>query len=347
MLFSLCLIFVFNLFLFYFYKNISKIYNLFDIPDFKRKIHYVPVPLLGGLFIFLNIIIVILIYNFFFNADVNHLHLNEKNIIFFSITSILVYLIGFFDDKYDLSPNIKFITIALLLLFLITADKSLLINLLKFSFYEKNVYLYNYSYFITILSFLLFINAFNMLDGINGQSASYACFILIIFIIKNIFLFLSSAMLICIFFFLLLNFKNRIYLGDSGSLLIGFLLSYIFVFSYNLQNSFFADEIFLIMSVPGFDLLRLSVKRLINKKHPFSGDRMHLHHILIKKLGYVKTFFAIQLILILPYTCYLFIHNFLFSIIFAFFIYALVICYFDQLNFIKNITKKIPKLLNF
>jgi UDP-GlcNAc:undecaprenyl-phosphate GlcNAc-1-phosphate transferase len=346
MFFSLSIIFIFNLFLFFFYKNISKIYNLFDFPDFKRKIHFAPVPLLGGLFAVLNLIIIILIYNFLFNIDSNQLYLTEKNLFFFFITFILVYLVGFFDDKYNLSPNIKFITITFLLLFLIIVDKTVLIKFLQFSFYDKRVYLNNYSYFVTILCFLLFVNAFNMLDGINGQSASYACFILIIFIFNNIFLFLSVAMLICMFFFLLLNFKNRIYLGDSGSLLIGFLLSYLFVISYNLHSSFFADEIFLIMSVPGFDLLRLSIKRLINKRNPFSADRMHLHHIILKKLGYLKTFFIVQLTLLLPYLCYLLTNNFFISLIVSFFIYLFVTCYFNQSKFFKRIVLKLSNFKN-
>ena len=331
-------IFFLNFLLFYYYKNISQIYNLFDIPDFKRKIHSVPIPLLGGLFVILNLVIIIVFYNYFLKIENNQLFITKKNLIIFFSFSFFIYLIGFFDDKYNINPNIKFITIALLVLFLIILDKSVGINFLKFSFYENKIYLYNFNYFFTILSFLLFINAFNMLDGIIGQSASYACFILIIFIFNNIFLFFSIALLTCVIFFLLLNFQNKIYLGDSGSLLIGFLVSYIFIISYNLSSSFFADEIFLIMSVPGFDLLRLAVKRMISKKHPFSGDNMHLHHIIIKKLGYLKTFILVQLLLIFPYSSYLLINNFYISAILSLLIYTCVICYFNKSKSIKRNT---------
>ena len=55
------------------------------------------------------------------------------------------------------------------------------------------------------------------------------------------------------------------------------------------------------MIIPGLDLLRVAVSRIILGKHPFSADNEHLHYLLLKKLGYIKTFFAIQIIVILPY----------------------------------------------
>ena len=70
---------------------------------------------------------------------------------------------------------------------------------------------------------------------------------------------------------------------------------------YNNNIILFADEIVLIMIIPGLDLLRVAVSRIILGKHPFSADNRHLHYLLLKKLGYIKTLFAIQIIVILPY----------------------------------------------
>ena len=331
MFFAFIILIFFNFFLFSYYKNITKVYNLFDVPDFKRKIHLSSVPLLGGLFLILNLIIIIVFSNFFFKNNYNEFFLSQKNLIFFFIFSFLVYLLGFFYDKYNIRASIKFLLLAFLILLLIFFNSSVKIDFIKLSFYEKTIHLHSYSYFFTILSFLLFMNAFNMLDGINGQSGSYAFFILILFIFNNIFIFLSAGIIIGLFFFLLLNFKNKIYLGDSGSLLIGFVLSYLFIISYNINSPFFADEIFLIMSVPGFDLMRLFIKRLINKKNPFSSDQSHLHHILLKKIGYLKTFFIVQLLLMFPYIFYLFTYNFIMSFSISLFIYVFIIYYYKLL----------------
>ena len=71
MIIILLVLLPFNLFLIIFYKKIAKIYNLFDKPDFKRKIHKYPTPLLGGLFIILNLFLIIFINKYIFLVFVN------------------------------------------------------------------------------------------------------------------------------------------------------------------------------------------------------------------------------------------------------------------------------------
>ena len=99
------------------------------------------------------------------------------------------------------------------------------------------------------------------------------------------------------------------FLGDSGTMLIAFIVSYFFIKSHNLYNKFFSDEIFLIMMIPGFELLRLAVTRIYKKKHPFSPDRNHIHHLMISKFGFLKSFLAIQILLVLPFLSYMLISN--------------------------------------
>ena len=205
------------------------------------------------------------------------------------------------------------------ILLLIFLDKNLLIKNLSFSFSENSINLGSFSYFVTILCFLLFINAFNMLDGINGQSASYLIFIFLILILKKVLVIFSILMIINLIFFLILNFKNKIYLGDSGTLLAGYLISYIFVKNYNINSykDFFVDEIFLIMVIPGFELLRLALKRIFEKKHPFKGDQSHIHHLLINKFDFKITYLTVQLLLIFPYGAYLISKSFYISLLFS------------------------------
>jgi len=322
----LLLVFFFNLFLMIFSNRISKIYNLFDKPDFVRKIHKLPVPLLGGLFLILNLLLIIFINKYIFLVFTNN-YFSEYELLVFLCLCLFFFLLGFYDDKRNLSANYKLLMMAIAILLLIFTDKDLLIENLIFSFSENNFNLGIFSYFVTLLCFLLFINAFNMLDGINGQSASYLIFIFLILILKNVLVLFSTLMIINLFFFLILNFKNKAYLGDSGTLLAGYLISYIFVRNYNINinKDFFVDEIFLIMSIPGYELLRLAIKRILEKKHPFKGDQSHIHHLLCNKFDVKIAYFIVQLLLIFPYGIYFFSKSFYISVLSSIFLYSLII----------------------
>jgi UDP-GlcNAc:undecaprenyl-phosphate GlcNAc-1-phosphate transferase len=309
-----------------FSNRISKIYNLFDKPDFVRKIHKLPVPLLGGLFLILNLLLIIFINKYIFLVFTNN-YFSEYELLVFLCLCLFFYLLGFYDDKRNLSANYKLLIMAIAILLLIFTNKDLLIENLIFSFSENNFNLGIFSYFVTLLCFLLFINAFNMLDGINGQSASYLIFIFLILILKNVLVLFSTLMIINLFFFLILNFKNKAYLGDSGTLLAGYLISYIFVKNYNINinKDFFVDEIFLIMSIPGYELLRLAIKRILEKKHPFKGDQSHIHHLLCNKFDVKIAYFTVQLLLIFPYGIYFFSKSFYISVLSSIFLYSLII----------------------
>lgn len=318
-----------NFLLFIYYRPLSKYYNLFDYPDFKRKLHFKPVSILGGLYIQINLLIILILNSSGTNIiDDNILILNNEFYLFFF--TFLFYLLGFYDDKYAIKPNIKLFLMSLLVFLLMYFDSSILINNLSFSFWEQKINLGNYSYFLTPLCFLLFINAFNMLDGINGQASSYLIFIFVIFILKNMYIYFFFTLLICLILFLILNFKNKSFLGDNGTLSLSFLVSYIFIKSNQVNNAFYADEIFLIMCIPGYELLRLAIERIMKKKHPFIGDNNHIHHLLLKNLGFKKTYFIIQFLLIIPYFLFLIVKNFFVSVLISLLLYSLLIFFFKK-----------------
>jgi UDP-GlcNAc:undecaprenyl-phosphate GlcNAc-1-phosphate transferase len=323
-------IILFNLFFVYYYNSFSKIYKLYDFPDNNRKIHKQQVPLLGGLILVLNIIIFLVTDIFFNKLTDKDIFISLISYLSFFVGLFLFYLIGFFDDKFQLSPNLKLFFMVFIITFFLIIDKNLILNNLKFSFYSSKISLKYFSYFFTIFCFLLFINAFNMLDGINGQAASYAIFVLIIIILKGIFVITSVSLIIALLFFLYLNFRNKSFLGDSGTLLLGYLISYSYIKAYNYNESFFADEIFLIMSVPGYELLRLAIKRIINRKHPFKPDNSHIHHLILKRENFTTTFLAIQLLLSLPYLIYFFFSNFFYSFFVSVIIYSSVVFIYSK-----------------
>ncbi len=293
-------IFINLLFLINFSK--IKIFHLnIDKPDKKRKFHSKPTPLAGGMLIFLNLIIYCFIYKLTDTKLENEVFFNdESSLNYFIMIFSIIFLLGFVDDKINLRANFKFLVLTLVILCLLVLDHNLVIRDIKFSFFERNFGLNTFSFFFTIFCFLVFINAFNMFDGINLQSGLYS-----ILIFSCITLFYSNSLLtkilfISLIFFSYLNFKNRTFLGDSGSLLISFIISYLFIKLYNLKYINYADEIILYMIIPGLDLIRLFIIRIANKKNPLSSDRNHLHHILINKFSFKKTLFIILSLIILP-----------------------------------------------
>jgi UDP-GlcNAc:undecaprenyl-phosphate GlcNAc-1-phosphate transferase len=290
------------------YKKIASILNIFDIPNESRKLHSYPVPLLGGFILYLNLFLIFLLN--LFNKNIL-----EKNTFFILITvSSFIFFLGFIDDKFRLTANRKLLILSLILLIFCLIDENILIKEIQLSFFKKPIFLDNLSLFFTILCFLLFINSFNMFDGVNMQCGLYSLFIFIYLIFNGTEVFLISFLLIPLLFFLYLNYKNNCFLGDSGSHFLAFFLGYLIVKDYNLNRSYFADEIFLIMAVPGYDLLRLAIIRLLKRKHPFCPDNQHIHHLILKNNTLFFTNFIIQILIILPVVFMVFFNSMLLAI---------------------------------
>jgi UDP-GlcNAc:undecaprenyl-phosphate GlcNAc-1-phosphate transferase len=319
---TLFFLIILNFLFLFFHKKISYIYNIFDLPDKQRKIHKKKVPLLGGLIIFLNII-----FFYFYN------NYKENNAIIFVLGCFLFFIFGIIDDKKNLNANIKLLLQFLFLLFYFFYNKNLVIDNFYIFFLKKYFFLNNFSIFFSILCFLLFINSINMFDGINLQVGSYSLFILLLlfFKINNQFI---IPIILSLIFFLILNFTNNSFLGNSGSYLLGFIISYFFSISGNI---FSAEQIFLIMLIPGLDMLRVALFRVIGKKHPFSPDRNHIHYLMLSKFKFYQTFIIIQLLIFLPVILDIFLKNkfTIFFLIISSIIYFLII-YFLTLKKINK-----------
>ena len=229
------------------------------------------------------------------------------------------------DDKYNLKPNLKLILFIIVIYFFLFAFPNLIIKSLNFSFYKNSINIQEISYFFTILAFLLFINSFNMFDGINLQSVSYSIFILIIFYIKSNFNLFYMLLIFPLLIFFYLNYKNKCFLGDNGTLLLSFVFSFLFVDFHNNKKLLFADEIFLIMLIPGLDMLRLFIVRVIKGLNPFYPDRNHVHHLLIKKFDSKISLIILFSLILLPNVFYQFYNLKFFIIVLSIFFYFYLI----------------------
>ena len=244
----------------------------------------------------------------------------------FIITFSLIFSLGFIDDKFNISASKKFVILLIIIIPILLLDNSLIIDIIKFSFLERQFYLSFYTAIIfSCFCFLVFLNAFNMFDGINLQSSNYSIIIFLSILIFYSNLLILQIILITILTYGYLNLKNKSFLGDSGSLLIAFLIGYFFIKLYNYELIDYTDEIVIYMLVPGMDLIRLFFVRIFLKRNPLSSDRFHLHHLLLSKYSYKKTITILTLLILLPISMNYFELNKLFTIILFIFIYSFLV----------------------
>ncbi len=325
-----------QLLIIFFFERISNYINFFDIPDKERKKHISKTSLLGGSIIFFTLIIFFILFltqeTFIINNQI--FFKNKISYIYFSIACFSIYMVGLIDDKYNLNYLVKIILTTLIISLFIFFEKDTYISMVYLSFYEYAIDTSNIELFFTTLCFLLFINSLNMFDGIDGQVGLYSLFLLnlILFLIGNNYL--LFFLIIGVITFLFLNFKKKCFLGDNGTLLLGFIFSFLIIKLYNQNIIYHADKIFLIMIIPGLDMLRLFTERLSNKKNPFKGDTNHIHHLLIIKFGYLKALIYVQIIIIVPV-----IASFYFNLLLINFISILV--YFLTITVLKSSKNRI------
>ena len=275
----------------------------------KNTFHKKKSFLIGGLILFVSFI-----FNHFF------LIINEFDFLYLNFLFVVsLFVIAFVDDIYDISPYQKILYCSLFLFLTLYLDNTLSIRTIK-SYYFDLFYFPNskfVKYFFPILCVLLLVNAFNFIDGINGLAGTVGLSIVLYLVVKNIDL-INHIFLIIIFLilFLYFNFKKSFFLGDSGNYLISAIISSIILKENYLDpHMYYVEEIFLLLLIPGLDMLRLFIQRISNKKNPLYGDNNHLHHILFYKFGLVKTLMTYLLLINIPLYIYFFTQKYIAIII--------------------------------
>ncbi len=306
-------------------------FNLIDKPN-KRKIHSRPTAYTGGIAIS---VILLLAIKFFDYSD------NDLSIII-SI-SFLVSCVGLIDDKYNLSVSNK-LSLQIIPIFFLVVIKFLKIEDLGY-YYYFHTDLGAFEIPFTLICVLFLINAFNYFDGLDGSLSivSLSVLLILIFLIpkQNFQLFLLLIILPNLIF-LLFNFSlfnlPKLFLGDSGSLLLGFLISFILIY---LAKNNSTHPILLAWSVSIFvyEFLSINIIRLKNRQNLFAPGKDHLHHLLFNR---TKSLTITNLILfvmniiffILGYLTF-FILNPLASLILFIFIFVIFIIFRNKYSNLK------------
>jgi UDP-GlcNAc:undecaprenyl-phosphate GlcNAc-1-phosphate transferase len=293
------LVIILNFFLLYYFEYYSKLFNIYDNPDNVRKLHKKKIPLLGGLIILINILFLLFISSL--NLTDIKFFIDDRYYISFFLPILFIFFIGLYDDKFILNPYSKFFLISVVLVFATFVDNDLVIKKLYFKTFNLSLSLGIFSSFFTILCILLFVNALNMFDGLNLQVGFYLAILFLYFIINKIFLHLSIFLFLPLISFLYLNYKNKTFLGDSGTHVMAFIISYIIIKQYNHEYlRISVEEIFILMMIPGLDMFRLFIQRLSKFNNPFKPDRNHIHHYFLNKLEFKYSFFIIQILILIP-----------------------------------------------
>ena len=262
----------------------SKKKGLLDVPN-QRASHETPTPTLGGLPIFAGLISVILFCIGLTNCG---------SISVLLLSLFLLIGTGVLDDLISLKASLRLL-IQLSLGFAIASQGLRFTNLYGFlGIHELPII---FQYLTTVFFIVAITNAFNLIDGIDGLAGGLGFINMMVmgflFVAQNqrIEFVICFGMAGALLAFLLFNFKKAsIFMGDTGSLVLGFLTAYLCLKIFasadtgrlTLTETSKITMIFGLVIVPTYDMLRVAIHRLLKRKSPFSADKTHIHHLLTK-----------------------------------------------------------------
>ncbi|MCQ2311366.1 MAG: undecaprenyl/decaprenyl-phosphate alpha-N-acetylglucosaminyl 1-phosphate transferase [Paludibacteraceae bacterium] len=272
--------------------NFAKRHNIVDHPN-KRKLQDHPVPVFGGTTVVLGMLIPLICTIYFFNATE----------LWYALGAILVlWCIGVLDDIYGLSASLRFILelgIIWILLWQPTMQTNgLMLNDLG-GLWGRNEISHFTTIPLTLIAGVGIINSINLIDGVDGYSSGYGIvaniiFALIFFLVgaqaMGMLALITAASLIPFYLHNVFGKTSKMYIGDGGSLVIGFVLAYNVLAMLDSgsvchileqQNVGLVALSLAILCIPVFDTLRVMVARLCHGISPFTPDKTHLHHLFI------------------------------------------------------------------
>lgn len=268
--------------------RISNKKHLFDEPD-ERKCHKAKTPTLGGVAIFGAMILSLTFWS-------NQTLIQELQYILASL--MILFYVGVKDDLLNIRAYKKLV-VQLVAAFIIVHWTNIRLTSFfgLFGIFDLSTV---ESYAISIFTIVSITNAFNLIDGIDGLAGSLGIFVSLVFgvwftcVESYQFAILSFAMMGALIGFIMHNWSPaRIFMGDTGSLIVGFVSALLAIKFIEINRFMDREAQFKVISVPVvtisiliipiFDTLRAFTVRIWNKKSPFHPDRNHIHHLLLDK----------------------------------------------------------------
>ncbi|EME3971784.1 UDP-N-acetylglucosamine--undecaprenyl-phosphate N-acetylglucosaminephosphotransferase [Vibrio fluvialis] len=337
---DLAFLFFFSLASLFLLRKVAKAVDLVDKPN-VRKLHNGAIPLVGGISICLT-----LLYFLFNNQNI------IPNTSLYAGCILILVTVGALDDKYDISFKVRFVVQAALSIAMMLIG-GIELHTIGNVFGIGNVTLGSLGYVVTIIAVVGAINAFNMVDGIDGllgalsivtfgglgimlahdgqASIAYLCLVMVVIIIPYILLNMG-----------VLGRKRKVFMGDAGSMLIGFTVIWLLLLSS--QNGKTPPlrpvTALWLIAVPLMDMAAIMIRRIRRGDSPFKPDREHLHHI-FQRLGLSSSQTLVTICLIATGFSAVGIAGEIYNISEAVMFYSYVVCfciYAFTLNYIWRIT---------
>ena len=340
--------------------SIVRIKNLMDKPN-QRSSHKEKTPTMGGVAFFASLL-----------SSLYFLQVYDSHKLGLSLVIglLILFYVGVKDDLVGVSPRTKIIGQMLSFIFVMDSNELSITSLNGFlGFYELPLWL---SYFLGIFIIISIVNAYNLIDGINGSASMVGIMIFSIFSYifyqteDYYFVLLSISSIGCLAAFLRYNIskKNSIFMGDTGSLLIGFVIGVctlrflnlpierLSMANINYYNKFVL--VFIILYIPFVDTMRVFLIRILKHRSPFFADRNHIHHIMIDymKLSHIQASLLLALfnllVFIFFYIANLYISTItLFIVLFLFIIgTTLILFYYNRSFSVRRNKQKIQRILD-
>lgn len=276
--------------------------GLVDVPN-HRKLHSGHIPLIGGLSVYAGLAVGIML-----------LATPGSGFTTYLVCSSLLVILGVMDDSWDISPSVRLVVQALVALIMCFGTGTYISHLGDL-FGFGQIYLGTGGVVLTVIAVIAGINAFNMIDGIDGLLGTSSLITLlslaILFFLNADMnnLYLSLAMAVALIPYLAANMGfspvkvRKIFMGDTGSMLIGFTVVWLLVRgSQGPTPSFSVSTALWLIAFPLMDMVRVMVWRMRSGKPVFEADRTHLHHLLLRsasrhsvlvKISILAVFFAV------------------------------------------------------
>lgn len=254
--------------------------GLLDKPNYRKR-HQGVIPLIGGIALFGGNLT-------FYLMQWQHMPLPAL----YLTSTVILLVVGMLDDRFDISPFIRAVVQTLIAIAMIYAGLSL--ESLGQLIAPFSLKLGVMGAILTVLITIAVINAFNMIDGIDGLLAGLSC---VSFAGIGTLMWLDEQyMLACWCFALIIallpyaafnlnlfGFKWKVFMGDSGSTLIGFTIIWILLHSTQGQGHTISPITGLwLIAVPLIDMVAIILRRLRKGKSPFRPDRLHIHHLMMR-----------------------------------------------------------------
>jgi len=259
-------------------------FGAMDVPS-ERKVHEKPVPRVGGAAIFLAFLLTMLISSFL-RTDVSSLFVMDRQMLFLLGGAFICFGVGVFDDFRRLGARKK-------LIFQILAASVAFYGGINVNYCCILGHTFHFgflSYFLTVFWFVLFINAVNLVDGLDGLAGCVVFFASMVMVLLSVIrgeymlAMLFSVLSGCILGFLRYNFNPAtIFLGDGGSYFLGYAIAGLSIIG-GVKNQLGVAVMIplLALGVPLFDTMLSTVRRFIRGKKLFQPDKGHIHHRLLE-----------------------------------------------------------------